>query len=196
MESLDSYPKKSNKSNLIYLLYGSQTGNAEEISKDIYEILLEKNYKCNYSSLNKTVQNDTFNFINQNEVFHEYQTMHNFPISGELIMDEEKESNYNIFLIIICSTTGNGDAPDTANLFWRKLKNRKLPKNLLNGIKYGVLGLGDTNYDKFCAMGKNLDKRLKELGAEQIIDLHCADEAVGLEETVEQFKTKLFEVFS
>jgi sulfite reductase alpha subunit-like flavoprotein len=44
-------------------------------------------------------------------------------------------------------------------------------------------------------MGKNLDKRLKELGAEQIIELHCADEAIGLEEVVEQFKIKLFEIF-
>jgi sulfite reductase alpha subunit-like flavoprotein len=178
MESLDSELKRSIKNNLIHLLYGSQTGNSEEISKEIYEILLEKNYNCNYSSLNKTIQNDTFNFINQNGI-----------INGE------KENNCNIFLIIVCSTTGNGDAPETANLFWRKLKNRKLPKNLLNGIKYGVLGLGNTNYDKFCAMGKNLDKRLKELGAEKIIELHCADEAIGLEETVEQFKTKLLEIF-
>jgi sulfite reductase alpha subunit-like flavoprotein len=177
MELLDlnAEVKKSNKTNLIYVLYGSQTGNAEEISNDIYEILLEKKYKCNYSSLNNTVKNDTFNFIHQNELIKEY--------------------NDNIFLIIVCSTTGNGDAPETANLFWRKLKNKKLPKNLLYGIKYGVLGLGDTNYNKFCAMGKNIDKRLKELGAEQIIELHCADEAVGLEDTVEQFKTKLSEVF-
>ena len=177
MELLDlnAEVKKSNKTNLIYVLYGSQTGNAEEISNDIYEILLEKKYNCNYSSLNNTVKNDTFNFIHQNELIKEY--------------------NDNIFLIIVCSTTGNGDAPETANLFWRKLKNKKLPKNLLYGIKYGVLGLGDTNYNKFCAMGKNIDKRLKELGAEQIIELHCADEAVGLEDTVEQFKTKLSEVF-
>jgi len=166
------------KTSLIYVLYGSQTGNAEEISNDIYEILLEKKYKCNYSSLNNTVKNDTFNFINQNE-----------------IIDGEKENNDNIFLIIVCSTTGNGDPPETANLFWRKLKNKNLPKNLLHGTKYGILGLGDTNYDKFCAMGKNLDKRLKELGAEQIIELHCADEATGLEDTVEQFKTKLLEIF-
>jgi len=177
MELLDlnAEVKKSNKTNLIYVLYGSQTGNAEEISNDIYEILLEKKYNCNYSSLNNTVKNDTFNFIHQNELIKEY--------------------NDNIFLIIVCSTTGNGDAPETANLFWRKLKNKKLPKNLLYGIKYGVLGLGDTNYNKFCAMGKNIDKRLKELGAEQIIELHCADEAVGLEDTVEQFKTKLLEIF-
>jgi len=163
-----------NKNSLIYVLYGSQTGNAEDISKDIYEILLERKYKCNYSSLNNSIQNDTFNFIHQSEI---------------------DKNNNNIFLIIICSTTGNGDAPETANLFWRKLKNRKLPKNLLHGIKYGVLGLGNTNYDKFCEMGKNLDKRFTELGAEQIIELHCADEAVGLEEIVEQFKTKLFELF-
>jgi methionine synthase reductase len=152
----------------LYILYGSQTGNAQEISGEIYD-LLKKSFNCKYSSLNDTISANNFTFINNEEI----------PI-----------------IIIVCSTTGNGDAPGNANFFWRKIKNRSLPKDLLNNIKYTVLGLGDTNYDKFCQMGKNLDKRFDELGGNRIIELHCADEAVGLEDTVNIFIEKLMKYFT
>jgi sulfite reductase alpha subunit-like flavoprotein len=91
---------------------------------------------------------------------------------------------------VVCSTTGNGDAPESACHFWRKIKNQKQPKDLLTNISFGVLGLGDTNYDKFCQMGKNLDKRFHDLGGKRIIDLHCADEVSEFEETVQFFLEK------
>lgn len=92
------------------------------------------------------------------------------------------------FLIVICSTTGNGDAPENADSWWRSIKLRSASKELFLDIPFSVLGLGDTNYDKFCHMGKSIDKRLSELGAKQDIELHCADEATNLEETVESWK--------
>lgn len=153
----------------IYILYGSQTGNAQDISEDIYTRLSKMGYECIHMSLNNTLENNTFSFINTSET----------------------KTN----IIIVCSTTGNGDAPETANFFWRKIKNRNQPNNLLNGIEYSVLGLGDTNYDKFCNMGKNLDKRFHELGAKRFMELHCADEAVGMEESVNLFIEKVMEYF-
>ncbi len=56
-----------------------------------------------------------------------------------------------------------------------------------------MLGLGDTNYDKFCYMGKSIDKRLEELGGDRFLPLVCADEATGLEEAVEAWKTAVEE---
>jgi len=149
----------------IYLLYGTQSGNAQAITNHIYSLLLDKNYKCRHMSLNQTVENESFNFIK---------------------MDEPT------ILIVVCSTYGNGDAPETANHFWRKIKNRNLPTDLFKNIRYAVMGLGDTNYDKFCNMGKNLDKRFKELGGERVIELHCADEATNMESTVDSFIEKVF----
>ena len=58
-------------------------------------------------------------------------------------------------------------------------------------IPYAVLGLGDTNYDQYCHMGKMIDKRLKELGGNRLHPLCCADEATGLEDTVEGWKTEI-----
>ena len=162
----------------IYILYGSQTGNAQDISEDIYTRLSNNiSYECIHMSLNSTIENNTFTFINNN--------------NNNNNTNEETKIN----IIIVCSTTGNGDAPETANFFWRKLKNRNQPNNLLNGIEYAVLGLGDTNYDKFCNMGKNLDKRFNELGAKRFIELHCADEATDMEESVSLFIEKVVEYF-
>ena len=68
-------------------------------------------------------------------------------------------------VVLVCSTTGDGDAPDNASRMWRRLRNKKHGPTHLSHLKYAVLGLGDTNYSQFCFMGKALHSRLGELGA-------------------------------
>jgi methionine synthase reductase len=99
-------------------------------------------------------------------------------------------------LSIVCSTTGNGDSPENADSFWRTIKKRTLPKDLLCGLKFCVLALGDSNYDKFCFMGKAIDKRFSDLGATRLMDIFCADEPTDLEEVVESWKSQCQEVIS
>jgi sulfite reductase alpha subunit-like flavoprotein len=67
-------------------------------------------------------------------------------------------------------------------------------KDMFEGVPYSVLGLGDTNYDKFCYMGKAIDKRLGELGGKRVLEIACGDEGTGMEETVEAWKAAVFEV--
>jgi methionine synthase reductase len=63
-------------------------------------------------------------------------------------------------------------------------------------MKYAVLGLGDSNYDHFCHMGKSIDKRLRELGAQPVYGLVCVDEATGLETPVESWKAAILPIIA
>jgi methionine synthase reductase len=107
----------------------------------------------------------------------------------------------------VVSTTGQGDPPDSAAKFFRHIKKRANASDMLSKWKFGVLALGDTNYDQFCKPGKVLDKRLEELGAQRLVTgpqnvpgeyggvCGAADDAEGgLEVTVEPWTAHLLEV--
>lgn len=69
-------------------------------------------------------------------------------------------------LAIAVSTHGEGEAPDDAAELHEFLGGKKAPK--LAGVKYAVLGLGDTSYEFFCQTAKDFDERLGKLGASAI----------------------------
>jgi len=69
-------------------------------------------------------------------------------------------------LLIVVSTHGEGDPPDNALSFYEFLHSRKAPR--LEGVQFSVLALGDSSYEHFCQAGKDLDKRLEELGGARL----------------------------
>lgn len=71
-------------------------------------------------------------------------------------------------LLVIVSTWGEGDPPETATDFYEAFMGDKAPK--LPNTRFSVLGLGDTSYEEFCKMGKDFDARLEALGAKRISD--------------------------
>ena len=56
-------------------------------------------------------------------------------------------NNYTV-IIIITSTTGQGDFPVNARLFWKRLLRKKLPPDYLNAARFTTFGLGDSSYPK------------------------------------------------
>lgn len=124
--------------------------------------------------------------INENIIIHLLQ-----------LNELEKKTNFDKPIIIISSTTGNADIPDNALKFWNKIKKRSLKKDAYTGVKYLILGLGDTNYSVFCAAAKKITKRLKELGAIELHPLVTIDDEVDdYEEKIDFFMDLILQYFS
>lgn len=70
-------------------------------------------------------------------------------------------------VLIVASTTGEGDAPDALSRFVRKAMNDPAD---LSGLSYGLLALGDQTYAAFCGFGRALDAWLQGSGAIPLFD--------------------------
>ncbi len=77
------------------------------------------------------------------------------------LTDWEKYS----IVLVITSSTGQGDLPDTiAPLFYKLRDNLGYQPHL----SYGLIALGDSSYDHFCGAGMKFDELLQEHQAKRI----------------------------
>ena len=114
-------------------------------------------------------------------------------------------------LVLVSSSTGNGDAPDNADKFYRFAKKRSTPP-VFKGVPFAVCALGDSNYEQFCEarpprgpdsrlqscegrtlgprphpatcapqVGRQFDQHLERLGGNRFLKRCDVDEAGGVE---------------
>ena len=76
-------------------------------------------------------------------------------------------------LMVIVSTFGEGDMPDSAESLWQALETA--PADTLKNTHFAVLGLGDRSYENFAQSGVNWDNRLEALGGTRIKELLRSD---------------------
>jgi sulfite reductase (NADPH) flavoprotein alpha-component len=88
----------------IYILYGSQTGNAESLAAELSDKLNEEGILNICSKLNEA--------------------------KGVSLKTEAS------FAVILCSTTGNGDAPENADGWWRSIKLRSAVRSIYHGVLF------------------------------------------------------------
>ena len=195
----------SNYKNPLCILYGSATGNSEHIAKD-----LTKHIQSNISMLHPTFDHVICCELDQ------YKKVGCLQLWEQDLPEEEDTNTTKAVddlqyqyrgVLIICSTTGNGDPPENAGRFVRHLKKAATAAThstdtdtasvsalrIFRNVCYAVLGLGDTNYDQFCAAAVTIDRAIHQLGGHKCImydkkqsALTCADEGSGqLEDVVE-----------
>jgi sulfite reductase (NADPH) flavoprotein alpha-component len=89
-------------------------------------------------------------------------------------------------LLVIVSTHGEGDPPQPALDFFEFLEGPKAPK--LPELRFSVLALGDSTYEKFCEAGRRLDRRFEALGATRLAERAECD--VDYDETAAQWSAE------
>jgi MioC protein len=79
---------------------------------------------------------------------------------------EPEQITPDCFYIIVCSTHGEGDLPNTALPFFEKFQQFD---GDLSGVRYAMFGLGDTFYEETYSQGsEHIDRRFAELGATRV----------------------------
>ena len=76
-------------------------------------------------------------------------------------------------MLLVTSTQGEGEPPEEALSLYKLLSGKKAPK--LSGLKFAVLGLGDSSYPMFCGAGKSFDELLVKLGGERLLERQDCD---------------------
>ena len=75
-------------------------------------------------------------------------------------------------VMMLCSTTGDGDVPMMGENFWAELNASSAD---LSNVNYSLCALGDSTHFDFCGAGRKIDAKLQELGAKPIIERHECD---------------------
>ncbi|KAL6434843.1 hypothetical protein ACFW04_005193 [Cataglyphis niger] len=147
---------------VMQVLYGSETGTAQDVAEQIWKSAQRKQLQSTISSLD------------------EYDIRH---LSSEQL------------IVFVVATTGQGDTPTNMKTFWRHLLGKSLRADLLQSLKYGVLGLGDSSYSKFNFAAKKLNKRLAQLGGKELLPIGLADDQhnLGIDAVVDPWIKKLWE---
>lgn len=139
------------------ILYASETGNCEEISRIIHE-------ECVFKG-----------------------------IDAERYCMDQIQTGFNLIppevIVIVTSSTGDGDMPENGVKFMRWLRQTKPD---LRGIRFAMLGLGDSNYSTYQGAPRSLAKLLNDLGAEEFLTRGEANEQCGLEGVVEPWVENLY----
>ncbi|KAF2767195.1 hypothetical protein EJ03DRAFT_276522 [Teratosphaeria nubilosa] len=104
-------------------------------------------------------------------------------------------------VIVVISTTGQGDFPQNARRFWRTLLSGALKPGLLRQVRFSCFGLGDSSYVRFNTAQRMLRGRLLQLGAKEVCERgegneqHPEGHSAAFREWIVALKEKLTATF-
>lgn len=97
------------------------------------------------------------------------------------------------YVIFVVATYGEGEPTDNAKEMWEYLtKECNEDEQPLKQLKYGVFGLGNKTYENYNWMGRQLNKRLAELGGSLMIPYGEGDDDATLEDDFSEWKKSIW----
>ncbi|WP_430459980.1 NADPH cytochrome P450 oxidoreductase family protein [Thalassolituus sp. LLYu03] len=127
--------------------YASEGGNARSLAQALTQALHQQGTPARLFSLNELA-----------------------PALPRLV---QHAGNHPARLLLVASTTGDGEAPLNARRFVRAAE-QTAPQGFA-GLEFGVLALGDSRYQAFCQFGLSLAGALAQWGARPLFDTVCVD---------------------
>lgn len=160
--------EKFRQRKMMSIVYATETGTSREFAKSTAE-LFEYGFNVNLMSVDEVDQDET----------EFYQKI--------------KDS---VFTIFIVSTFGVGESPLMAATFANQLKDLENYKGVkwFEDIKYGVFGLGSSDYPNLAAFGKTIHNRLKDVGGEPLVEIGIGDDQKDQLDAFEQWINKMYQV--
>jgi sulfite reductase alpha subunit-like flavoprotein len=104
-------------------------------------------------------------------------------------------------VIFVVSTTGQGDVPQNARAFWKRLLSSALKPGILRRLQFSTFGLGDSSYPQYNVTHRALHARLLQLGAKPFCnrgegnEQHPEGHSAGVREWMLLLREKLLERF-
>lgn len=106
--------------------------------------------------------------------------------------EDMKNTKLAVFLV---ATYGEGEPTDNATRFiqWAKDTEKELDNTTLSNTSYLVFGLGNTQYDMYNKVGKDVDSYMCKLGATRLMELGLGDDNGTLEEDFENWNRMMLQ---
>ncbi|KAF7456279.1 putative pyruvate:ferredoxin oxidoreductase/NADPH-cytochrome P450 [Cryptosporidium felis] len=147
----------------LHVLYGTETGNSEEVARYIQGHLESRGFLSTALNLD--------------------------DLEVDELLNPEKFST----VVFVTSTSGQGEFPGSSRLIYDSLLEKHLSDKedkFLSFMKFGVFGLGDSNYVFFNEAAKKWDALLRDCGATRIGEVGMGDD-----QSEEKYETELMEWF-
>eukprot|EP00398_MALV-I-01_sp_L67-1_P000044 gene43-814_t len=149
------------------ILYGSETGNTEELAHRLAGQARSRGYAVDLRELDEM---DVEDLATHENVMILCATCG----EGEFTFTASGAEDHNVFMggqinvMILCATCGEGEFPINSAGFWEEIsKEGACPADHLKNTKYAIFGLGDTSYHLFNESAKLLDGAFSKLGGQR-----------------------------
>lgn len=172
--------EKSYPNGIVSVIYGTQTGTAESMSRQLEMDLEEHGFGARVVDIEDAGQCD--------DALKETFLLHNNKNDGAA--KEQNHAPPRRRAIFLLATYGEGGPPDNAVVFFDMLERKsglrgpasdltpeetERDTTFLNGLDYSVFGLGNSQYEHYNSMGKMADDGLSKIGAKRIAQLGLGD---------------------